>query len=157
MWKRAKQNPADKHPRSGSECRAAVRALSANIPAVMKRENTLPECCECGKLRMKARWRVVNASYSIHELKSALSPVFSQYGVRSATLFGSYAKGSANLRSDVDILVDSGLKGLQFFGLLESVSSALRIPVDLIDVTQLEPGSAIEQEIRKTGVPLYGQ
>lgn len=95
--------------------------------------------------------------YSINELKTALKPVFSQYGIRSATLFGSYAKGSANTRSDVDILVDSGLKGLQFFGLLESVSSALQIPVDLIDVTQLEAGSEIAREIKRTGVPIYGQ
>ena len=99
----------------------------------------------------------MQAAYSFIELKAALSPVFSQYGVRSATLFGSYAKGSACAKSDVDILVDSGLRGLQFFGLLESVSSTLHIPVDLIDVTQLEPGSEIEREIRKTGVPLYGQ
>ena len=99
----------------------------------------------------------MDAAYSINEIRSALRPVFSQYGIRSAVLFGSYAKGSANTRSDVDILVDSGLRGLQFFGLLESVSSALPIPVDLIDVTQLEPGSEIEREIRTTGVPLYGQ
>jgi len=95
--------------------------------------------------------------YTLNELKTMLDPVFSQYGIRSALLFGSYAKGSANGRSDVDILVDSGLRGLQFFGLLESVSSALKIPVDLIDVSQIEPGSEIDLEIRKTGVPLYGQ
>ena len=95
--------------------------------------------------------------YTLNELKTILNPVFSQYGIRSALLFGSYAKGSANGRSDVDILVDSGLRGLQFFGLLESVNSALKIPVDLIDVSQIEPGSEIDLEIRKTGVPLYGQ
>ena len=95
--------------------------------------------------------------YTLNELKTMLNPVFSQYGIRSALLFGSYAKGSANGRSDVDILVDSGLRGLQFFGLLESVNSALKIPVDLIDVSQIEPGSEIDLEIRKTGVPLYGQ
>jgi predicted nucleotidyltransferase len=95
--------------------------------------------------------------YTLNEIKTMLDPVFSQYGIRSALLFGSYAKGSANGRSDVDILVDSGLRGLQFFGLLESVSSALKIPVDLIDVSQIEPGSEIDLEIRKTGVPLYGQ
>ena len=95
--------------------------------------------------------------YTLNEIKTMLDPVFSQYGIRSALLFGSYAKGSANGRSDVDILVDSGLRGLQFFGLLESVNSALKIPVDLIDVSQIEPGSEIDLEIRKTGVPLYGQ
>ena len=60
------------------------------------------------------------------------------------------------MHRDVDILMDSGLRGFQFFGLLESVSTTLQIPVDLIDVTQHEPGSEIEQEIRRTGVPIYG-
>ncbi|MBQ9249418.1 MAG: nucleotidyltransferase domain-containing protein [Oscillospiraceae bacterium] len=75
----------------------------------------------------------MQAVYTLAELKNKLDPVFDQYGVRSAILFGSYAKGQANDRSDVDILVDSGLRGLAFFGLLEGVNTALRIPVDLID------------------------
>jgi hypothetical protein len=57
----------------------------------------------------------VNAQYTINELRTVLTPVFSEYGVRSATLFGSYAKGSAGAKSGVDILVDSGLRGLRLF------------------------------------------
>ena len=95
--------------------------------------------------------------YSIHEIENILHPVFAFYGVRRAVLFGSYAKGQATPRSDVDILVDSGLRGLAFFGLLEGVSSTLSVPVDLIDVSQIEEGSQIDAEIRQTGVPIYGQ
>ena len=51
--------------------------------------------------------------YSIHEIENILHPVFAGYGVRRAVLFGSYAKGQATPRSDVDILVDSGLRGLE--------------------------------------------
>ena len=54
-------------------------------------------------------------------------------------------------------LVDSGLRGLAFFGLLERVSEALETPVDLIDVTQIEKGSEIEQEIQRSGVALFEQ
>lgn len=96
-------------------------------------------------------------AYSLTDLRNKLTPVFSQHGVRKAILFGSYAKGQATAKSDVDIMVDSGLRGLAFFGLLESVSSALTIPVDLIDVTQIEKGSDIESEIQTTGVQIYGQ
>ena len=63
--------------------------------------------------------------YSLSELKSILNPVFSEHGVRKAVLFGSYAKGTATEHSDVDLLVDSGLRGLKFFGLLESVICSL--------------------------------
>ncbi|MBR6095671.1 MAG: nucleotidyltransferase domain-containing protein [Oscillospiraceae bacterium] len=95
--------------------------------------------------------------YTVSELRDTLHPVFLQHGVRSAVLFGSYSKGQATERSDVDLLVDSGLRGLAYFGLLESVVSALDVPVDMIDVTQLERGSLIDREIRKSGVQIYGQ
>ena len=95
--------------------------------------------------------------YTMEELRQVLTPVFRQYGVKSAILFGSYAKGSATSRSDVDLLVDSGLRGMAFFGLMDSVASTLRIPVDLIDVSQVRSDSPIEREIQRSGVCIYGQ
>ena len=95
--------------------------------------------------------------YSLSELQSILSPVFFEQGVRKAVLFGSYAKGTATEHSDVDLLVDSGLRGLKFFGLLESVTCALNLPVDLLDVTQIEHGSKVAREIQSSGVTIYGQ
>ena len=86
--------------------------------------------------------------YSLTELQSILTPVFSEHGVRKAVLFE---------HSDVDLLVDSGLRGLKFFGLLESVTCALNLPVDLLDVTQIEHGSLVEREIQNSGVAIYGQ
>ena len=95
--------------------------------------------------------------YTVPELQSVLSPIFRANGVRKATLFGSYAKGVATARSDVDLLVDSGLRGLAFFGLLEQVTEALDTPVDSIDVSQVETGSEIAREIQKSGVSLFEQ
>lgn len=95
--------------------------------------------------------------YTVPELKELLTPVFERNGVRQAVLFGSYAKGNATPRSDVDILVDSGLHGLAFFGLLEDVASSLETPVDLLDVAQITRGSRIEREIRENGVRIYGR
>lgn len=95
--------------------------------------------------------------YTVPELKELLTPVFEKNGVRQAVLFGSYAKGTATKRSDVDLLVDSGLRGLAFFGLLEDVASLLEAPVDLLDVTQITSGSSIDLEIRESGVRIYGR
>lgn len=95
--------------------------------------------------------------YTIPELKTILSPVFAEHGVKRAVLFGSYAKGSATPRSDVDLVVDSGLRGLAFFGLLESVATALDTPVDLIDVSQIERGSRIDREVAQSGVKIFEQ
>ena len=94
--------------------------------------------------------------YSLEDIKNKLSPVFLLYNVKSAVLFGSYAKGYATESSDIDLLVDSNLKGLKFFALLEDVKEALdEKEVDLFDVTHIESGSQIKNEINNTGVRIY--
>jgi len=92
---------------------------------------------------------------TVGELRTKLTPVFDAYGVHSATVFGSVAKGTATEHSDLDLLVDSGLRGLRFVGLMEAVREVVQRPVDVLDVTHIEAGSLIEQEIRKTGVRIY--
>lgn len=96
-------------------------------------------------------------AYTIEQLRARLVPAFRKNGVRQAMLFGSYGKGTATGRSDIDLLVDSGLHGLSFFGLLEDVCQSVSCPVDLIDVADVIPGSKIEDEIRRTGVLIYEQ
>ena len=98
-----------------------------------------------------------DAVYTISNIQSILQPVFKAYNIRKAVLFGSYAKGIAEKNSDVDILVDSGLKGLAFFGLLEDVVTALDKNVDMLDTTQIVPDSLVDREIAKSGVLIYGQ
>ena len=95
-------------------------------------------------------------TYTVQQIQSLLNPVFSEYRIRKAVLFGSYAKGLAQERSDIDLLVDSGLKGMAFFGLLEDVVTALGKDVDLLDTTQVIPDSEVDREIAKTGVVIYG-
>ena len=86
-----------------------------------------------------------------------LNPVFRKNNSKKAVLFGSYARGEQTPQSDIDILVDSGLHGLAFFGLLEDVCNAIGDNVDLIDVYQVKKGSSIEREINDTGVTIYEQ
>lgn len=93
--------------------------------------------------------------YTIPQLKSVLMPIFARYDIRRAVLFGSYGKGNATERSDVDLLVDSGLKGLRFIGFADEVKRAVGKEVDLFDVTHIESGSRIDREIQMTGVTVY--
>ena len=93
--------------------------------------------------------------YTPEQIQQILFPVFLQYPVKKAILFGSYAKGTAETKSDIDILVDSGLKGLAFFGVLEDVVTSLEKEVDLLDVSQITPDSEIDREILKSGVVIY--
>lgn len=95
---------------------------------------------------------------SVEELKEMLIPVFKIYNVRRAVLFGSYSKGLATSKSDVDILVDSGLRGLRFVGLIEDIKQSLQgKEVDVFDVSHVDNGSLVEEEINKTGVEIYAK
>ena len=95
--------------------------------------------------------------YAIDMIKDRLRPVFSSYNIASAVLFGSYAKGTATEKSDIDLMVDSKLRGLRFFALLEDIREALgEKDVDVLDVTHIDAGSRIQREILSTGVKIYG-
>ena len=92
---------------------------------------------------------------TVAEVRSALLPVFERYDIARAVLFGSVAKGTATASSDLDLLVDSNLRGLRFVGLMEDIREAVDMPVDVFDVTHIDKGSAIDREIQMSGVTIY--
>ena len=65
---------------------------------------------------------------TVSDARRMLAPVFDQYGVSKAVLFGSIVKGTATAKSDLDLLVQSDLKGLKFVGLIEAVREAAGMP-----------------------------
>ena len=90
-------------------------------------------------------------------IKEKLFVTFKQEPVYKAILFGSYAKGVANSKSDIDLVIDSQgeLCGLNFFGLLEKIKNSLGKEIDLIEVCEIEKDSAIEKIINKEGIVIY--
>ncbi|MCL2293536.1 MAG: nucleotidyltransferase domain-containing protein [Spirochaetes bacterium] len=94
--------------------------------------------------------------YEIDEIKRRLEPVFRKNGVKSAILFGSYARGEATKSSDIDILVDSGLRGLDFVGLIEYIHNALQKNVDVVDKYYTDENSTIDREVHSAGIRIYG-
>lgn len=81
---------------------------------------------------------------------------YSKIQCKKAILFGSYAKGTAKINSDIDIMVESDLRGLAFYGLLEDIVNAIDKSVDLLDKRQISNASKIKSEINSTGVIIYG-
>ena len=45
---------------------------------------------------------------TIDDIKQAVAKIGKKYGIKSAYLFGSYARGEANENSDVDIIIERG-------------------------------------------------
>ncbi len=95
------------------------------------------------------------APYSIDELRHIISPIARAHGVKSVSLFGSYSKGTASGRSDVDLKIEKGrLRSLfQLSGFRLAVEDALKLPVDL--VTSESSDRAFLDMIRKDEVMLY--
>lgn len=97
-----------------------------------------------------------NALYTIDEIRDISKPVFDSNFVNKAFLFGSYSSNQATEHSDIDILVDCQLKGIQFFGLLEELSTLFVVPIDLVEVRQLKEGSAFTDNILHNSIQIYG-
>lgn len=74
-------------------------------------------------------------SDELQQIATSITPVLKKYGVRSAGVFGSHARGDATRESDVDILVSLGERKLSVWdmvGLREELSERLKKPVDLV-------------------------
>ena len=95
--------------------------------------------------------------YTLDEIKEILFPIFKANNVVKAILFGSYAKGSQTLKSDIDILIDSNgkINGIDFFGVREDIYEALDVPIDLIEASQVIDGGRAQHEIAESGVVIY--
>lgn len=71
--------------------------------------------------------------YSVEEIKAIVSGLARQYGVGRIYLFGSYARGSANADSDIDLRIDKGaIRGFQLGGLAADLEDAFGLSVDLV-------------------------
>lgn len=96
---------------------------------------------------------------SIEMIKEKVTSLFdSEYSgqIDFCYLFGSYAKGFANEKSDVDLYVSSSLTGLRFVGLIEKLRQALHKKVDLIRNSELSNNIELVNEIMKGGIKIYG-
>ena len=93
---------------------------------------------------------------TLEKIKETCSPLFEQYGVKYAYLFGSYAKKRATEQSDVDLLISMPVNGLRFYELVEALREALKKRVDLLDETQLDNNNTIVKEILQDGIKIYG-
>ncbi len=72
--------------------------------------------------------------YTIDEIKVIVSPIAKNYGIRRASLFGSYARGTANDNSDIDICIDKGrMRSLiQYFAFINDLEKSLQCHVDVV-------------------------
>jgi len=100
-----------------------------------------------------------NKIYTFGELKIKIGRILSAFPVKKAILFGSYARGEADNKSDIDLVIDSDgrLRGLDFYEVLGRLQEGLEKDVDLIEKREIIKGGKVDKEVAKTGVMIYGE
>ena len=88
---------------------------------------------------------------TIDQIRKICGEIFKDYSVEYCYLFGSYAKGKATEKSDVDLLVAMPVDGMKFFELIEVLREQLKKKIDLLDIAQLENNPTLVQEIKIYG------
>lgn len=91
----------------------------------------------------------------ISEIQKVVVPIAHSYGVKRLYLFGSYAKGTADEKSDIDLLVEKGrpMSLLKLSGMRQMVQEALNLSVDLVTTAGIEDD--FRKEIAGTEILLY--
>lgn len=80
--------------------------------------------------------------YSIDEIRRMVTPLLEKYDMASASVFGSYARGSADAGSDIDVLLvgNEGFRALNVFGVAEDLHRQSGKQVDVYEISELDAG-----------------
>lgn len=79
--------------------------------------------------------------YTLEEIKAIITPIAEKYHLKKVNLFGSYARGEATAKSDIDLVIDF-YKTIDLFTLAEIIQSfetVLQKNVDVLIYKNLTP------------------
>lgn len=93
--------------------------------------------------------------YTIEQIKNKSKEVFdNQDFVKEAYLFGSYARGEATEKSDIDfMIVLNRTVGMEFFGLYHFLQKEFQKDVDVL--TEKEAYDIMPESIERDKVKIY--
>jgi len=105
--------------------------------------------------------------YTIEQIKERIVPVAQKYNLPAVYLFGSYARGEATEKSDIDFLVDktgTSIRGLfALGGLYNDLSEAVNKEISLVTTDALEQKHVKEESpwfienLNKDKVRIHGE
>lgn len=84
------------------------------------------------------------------DIRAMVLPLLEKYDMRSASIFGSYARGEANEHSDLDILLEGnpGFRSLNVYGVAEELHRVSGKPVDVFEISELDDGPFRDAALR---------
>ena len=94
---------------------------------------------------------------NIRQIKNCFEMILSAHPqIRCAYLFGSYARGEATGKSDIDLLLVCEPMGMEFYGIAADLEELLHKEIDLHTHRQLLQNETLLREVLKEGVKVYG-
>ncbi len=92
-----------------------------------------------------------NAVFTIESIVGLVKPIAEKYHVERIYLFGSYARGEAEMDSDLDFLVYGGknFKLTMIFALAEELREVLDKRVDVFEIHEINTNSEFYHTIMK--------
>lgn len=93
----------------------------------------------------------------VPEIKQTLEPVMRKYAIQRASLFGSFADGTAKPDSDIDLLVELSkpIGLLEFIHIKHELEDLFGRKVDLLEFKAVKP--SLKNHILLTAIPIYGK
>ena len=93
---------------------------------------------------------------TLNEIKETVSRLVEDYPVRRVILIGSYARGDATEKSDVDLIIDYGeqLSYWDFLGLVGHMVKKMPIQVDVLGLDEIKKPDMLHN-IQQEGVIVY--
>lgn len=91
---------------------------------------------------------------SKEEISAYVSGLLRKYNADNAMIFGSYARGDADEKSDIDIVVYGG-EGFDMTDVLaisDEINRFLNKPVDVYEISEINRDSPLYESIMKEGV-----
>lgn len=97
--------------------------------------------------------------YSLDEIRQRITPVAAKHDIAAVYLFGSYARGEATDKSDVDLVIDAPQVNnlLVLSEIYADFEEALEKPLDLVTARALSQSSNLRfsNNVKKDMVALY--
>ena len=93
--------------------------------------------------------------YTVEELRERLTPIFKQFGLVKAAIFGSYARNEATSKSDIDLLVylDETFDLNKYLNFEAALKKALMKKIDILEYRCIN--QFMQEDILGEAVKLY--
>lgn len=85
------------------------------------------------------------------DIRAMVVPLLEKYDMRSASLFGSYARNEADENSDIDLLLEGnpGFRLLNVFGVAEDLFRLSGKRVDVFEISELVKARFRDRALRE--------